>query len=132
MYENNYYTTWKTAMCIYNCFQKYIYSGRASLIAQLVKNPPAMQDTDLILGLGRSSGEDKRYSLLYSRASLVAHQVRNLPAMQRPGFYIPGQGRSPAGGHGNPLQQSCLENPHGQRSLAVYSPWGHKELDITE
>ena len=24
---------------------------------------------------------------------------------------IPGSGRSPAGGHGNPLQYSCLENP---------------------
>jgi len=30
------------------------------------------------------------------------------------------------GGHGNPLQYSCLENPHGQRNLADYSPWGHK------
>ena len=30
---------------------------------------------------------------------------------------IPGLGRSPGGGHGNPLQYSCLENPHGQRSL---------------
>ena len=30
---------------------------------------------------------------------------------------IPGSGRSPGGGHGNPLQYSCLENPHGQRSL---------------
>ena len=36
------------------------------------------------------------------------------------------------GGHGNPLQYFCLENPHGQRSLAGYSPWGHKELDTTE
>ena len=45
---------------------------------------------------------------------------------------IPGLGRSPGGGHGNPLQNSCLENPHGQRSLAVYNPWGHKELDTTE
>ena len=44
---------------------------------------------------------------------------------------IPGLGRSP-GGHGNPLQYSCLENPHGQRSLAGYSPWGRKELDRTE
>ena len=35
---------------------------------------------------------------------------------------IPGLGRSPGGGHGNPLQDSCLENPHGQRSLAGYSP----------
>ena len=30
---------------------------------------------------------------------------------------IPGLGRSPGGGHSNPLQYSCLENPHGQRSL---------------
>ena len=36
---------------------------------------------------------------------------------------IPGSGRSPGGGHGNPLQHSCLENPHGQRSLVGYSPW---------
>ena len=44
---------------------------------------------------------------------------------------IPGLGRSPGGGHGNPLQYSCLENPHEQRSLAG-SPWGHKESDTTE
>ena len=30
---------------------------------------------------------------------------------------IPGLERSPGGGHGNPLQYSCLESPHGQRSL---------------
>ena len=36
---------------------------------------------------------------------------------------IPGLERSPAGGHGNLLQHSCLENPHGQRSLTGYSPW---------
>ena len=46
---------------------------------------------------------------------------------------IPGLGRSPGGGHGNPLPQcSYLENPHGRRSLAGYSPQGHKELDTTE
>ena len=45
---------------------------------------------------------------------------------------IPGLGRSPGGGYGNPLQYSCLENPHGQRSLAGYSPWGRKESDMTE
>ena len=33
---------------------------------------------------------------------------------------IPGLGRSPGGENGNPIQYSCLENPHGQRSLAVY------------
>ena len=41
---------------------------------------------------------------------------------------IPGLGRSPGEGHGNPLQYSCLENPHGQRSLAGYSPWSCKEI----
>ena len=45
---------------------------------------------------------------------------------------IPGLGRSPGGGHGNPLQYSCLVNPHGLRSLAGYSPYGHKELDTTK
>ena len=39
---------------------------------------------------------------------------------------IPGLGRSPGGGNGNPLQHSCLENPHGQGSLAGYSPWSHR------
>ena len=45
---------------------------------------------------------------------------------------IPGLGRSSGGGHGNPLQYSCLENPHGQRSLEGYSPLGYKELDTTK
>ena len=45
---------------------------------------------------------------------------------------IPGLGGSPGGGHGNPLQYSCLENPYGQRSLVGYSPWGRTELDTTE
>ena len=44
---------------------------------------------------------------------------------------VPVLGRFPGGGHGNPLQHSCLENPHGQRNLG-YSPWGCKELDMTE
>ena len=45
---------------------------------------------------------------------------------------IPGLGRSPGEGHGNPLQYSGLENLHGQRSLVGYSPWSTKELDTTE
>ena len=32
----------------------------------------------------------------------------------------------------NPLQYSCLENPHGQRSLAGYSPWGRKKPDTID
>ena len=44
---------------------------------------------------------------------------------------IPGLGRSPGEGNGNPLQYSCLENSM-ERSLAGYIPWGCKELDTTE
>ena len=44
----------------------------------------------------------------------------------------PGPGRSPEGGHGNPRQYSCLEIPHGQRSLVGCSPRGCKESDTTE
>ena len=44
---------------------------------------------------------------------------------------IPGLGSFPGGGHGNPLQYSCLENPHEQRSLVGYGPWGRKESDTT-
>ena len=61
--------------------------------------------------------------------------VKNLPANAgdiRDTGSFPGLGRFPGGGHDNPLQYSCLENPHGQRSLEDYSPWGCKELDMTE
>ena len=55
---------------------------------------------------------------------------------------IPGSGRFPGGGNGNPPQYPCLENPtdrgdwwavvHGQRSPVGCSPWGCKELGMTE
>ena len=45
---------------------------------------------------------------------------------------IPGLGRSPGGGHGNLLEYSFLENPHGHRSLTDYSPLGCEKLDMTE
>ena len=43
-----------------------------------------------------------------------------------------GSRRFSRGGHSNPLQYSRLENLQGQRSLMGYSPWGLKELDMTE
>ena len=43
----------------------------------------------------------------------------------------PGLGRSPGEGNGTSLQYSCLKKSHGQRSLVGYSPWGHKESDMT-
>ena len=58
--------------------------------------------------------------------------VKNLLANAEDPGSVPELGRSPGDGNGNPLQYSCLENPHGQRSLAGYSPWGRKESDMIE
>ena len=44
----------------------------------------------------------------------------------------PGLGTSPGGEHGNPLQYSCLENPHGQRSLEGCHPWGREDSEMTK
>ena len=55
--------------------------------------------------------------------------VKNPPANSgeiRDMGLIPGSGRSLGGRHGNPLQHSCLANPHGQRNLAGYSPRGNR------
>ena len=61
--------------------------------------------------------------------------VKNLPANAgdlRDMGLIPGSGRSLGGEQSNPLQNSFQENPHGQRRLVGYSPWGLKQSDMTE
>ena len=45
---------------------------------------------------------------------------------------IPGSGRSPGEGNGNPLQYSCLENPMNRGAWWVTVHWGHKESYTTE
>ena len=62
---------------------------------------------------GGSNGKESAFSARYPRS-------------------IPGLGRSPGEGCGNPLQYSCLEDFHRQWSLAGYNPWGHKESGMTE
>ena len=58
--------------------------------------------------------------------------VKNPPANVGDAGSVPGLEKSLREGNDNPLQYSCLGNPHGQRSLVGCSPWGHKELDMTE
>ena len=66
-------------------------------------------------------------------ASLVAHTVKNLPAMWEAQVRrSPGLGRSPGGGHGNPLQYSCPENPMDRGAWWERSPYGRKESDTAE
>ena len=65
---------------IKHCFRNCGYW--ASLVAQMVKNLPAMQETlVLIPGSVRSPGERISYSLQYSWASLLAQMLKNPPAM---------------------------------------------------
>ena len=61
--------------------------------------------------------------------------VKNLPANTgdtRDAGSIPGSGRSPGVGNGNPLEYSCLENTMDRRALQAYSPWGPKVSDMAE
>ena len=66
-------------------------------------------------------------------SSLVAQLVKNPPAIQEiPVRFLGREDLLGGGGHGNPLQYSCLENPHRLRSREGYSSWDHKESDTTE
>ena len=84
---------------------------RPSPVAQLVKNPPAMQETPVqFLSRGDSPGEGIGYPLQYSWASLVAQLEKNLPAVWKTWVQSLGWEDSPGEGKGYPLQYSGLGN----------------------
>ena len=87
-------------------FQKTHYKVVSTLFAFLLSLCELHPPSKLYL-MGFPGGSDSKKTCL---------QCRDLVS-------IPGLGRSPEGEHGNPLQYSYLENSHGQRSLAGYSPW---------
>ena len=78
----------------------------------------------------------KHRSYLGFKPSQVALVVKNPPASAgdaRDAGLIPGWGRSPEEGNGNPLQYSCLDRKsHRQKNLVGYSPWDCRESDMTE
>ena len=66
-----------------------------------------------------------------STPSLVAQMVKNLPAMQE--TWVRSLGQKDPLEKGLATYSSVLAwRIHGQRSLVGYSPWGHKESDMTE
>ena len=90
----------------------------ASLVAQMVKNLPSRQKTWIQSLLGRSPGEGNGNELhrhfILSSFSLIFSLIPWRREWQpNPVSFFPGEN-------------------HGQRSLAVYSPWGPKESDRTE
>ena len=71
----------------------------------------------------------------YIGNSQVALVVKNLPADardKRDASSVPGLRRSPGGGHGNPLQYSCLENLMDREAWWATVHRAAKESDITE
>ena len=73
-------------------------------------------------------------SICLDEGSQVAQMVKNTPANAGDVGLIPGSGRSPGEGNGNPLQYSCLENPMDRGAWqTTVSPWGWdlKESDTT-
>ena len=57
--------------------------------------------------------------------------VKNPSANAGDASSVPGSGGSPGGGHGNPFQYFCLENPMDRSPMGSCSPRGLKELDTT-
>ena len=97
-----------------------------SLVVQLVKNLPAMQETLFKSWVGKIPWKRDRLHtpvvLGFPGGPDSKESTCNVGDLDS----IPGLGRSPEEGHGNPLQYSCLENLHGQRSQMGNSSWGCK------
>ena len=75
--------------------------------------------------------EEMIHPLAYSGASLIAQSVKNLPAMQETWVRSLGQ-EDPLENEMATHSSTLAGQFHGWRSLVGYSPWGHKELDMTE
>ena len=110
------YFTWYGNLQTHPCCCRWhyfiLFSGQ--VVAQLVKNLPAMQETLVQFLVGKT---------LWRRDRLPTPVFLGFPGGSDECAcnagdlgLIPGLGTSPGGGHGNALQYSCLENPHGQRS----------------
>ena len=89
-------------------------------------------DPGLIPGLGRSPGEGIGYPTPVFLCFPGGSDGQESPCNVGDPGLISGLGRAPGGGNGHLFQYSCLENPHGQRSLVGYSPWDCKESDMNE
>ena len=93
----------------------YLFSHASSTYLCYHCVPPACTYTGTIIYI---------YIYIHTHTHILAQMVKNPPAMWETVGSVPGLRRSPGGPYGNPLQYSCLENPHRQRSLVDYSPWG--------
>ena len=114
--QGNRALSWQDSMFFFSHL-KVAHFGGSDYVLSILKFPCQMEMVILIPG-----------------ASQVAQWQRtHLPKqeMQETGS-IPGLGRPPGGEQGNPAPIFVPGEPHGQRSLAGYSPWGRAEWDTAE
>ena len=128
--SNTFYYSWNelTSMTASRQIDKTaLWKRRASLITQLVKSPPAIQETPVWF-LGREDPIEKgqtTYSSILGLALQLSWERIHLQC-RRPGFN-PWVGKIPW--TRKRLQTSVFWPGEFHR---LYSPWGHKELDMTE
>ena len=91
---------------------------------------PQTQETMLQLPKGR--GRDRQVHTATNKAFPGGSAGKESACKAGDPGSVPGSGRSPGGGNGSPTLAFWPGESHGQRSLAGYSSWGHKELDTTE
>ena len=105
---------------------------QTSPVAQVVKDSPEVQETPVrFLGREKCPGEGGGLPTSISLSFPGGSVSKESPCNTGNLGFIPWLGRPPRGGQGNPLQYSCLENPHGQRNPAGCSPRGGKQSDTT-
>ena len=127
---------WNFSEAIRLNLKKKIFQGQESDNRDVLQVPPVISINlndrfEWILLIWRSSNTLRFWHLLEADlpytgegASQVVLPVRNLPASAgdvRDTAVIPGSGRSPGEGHGNPLQYSCLENPMTEEAGGLQS-----------
>ena len=104
-----------------NCRILFINTTHTYIIYTYMHTP---KETDTRVCVHLYTELDKHVDLVFLHSSVSKESSSNAGDLGS----IPGSGRSLGEGI---LPYSCLENPHGQRSLTGYSPWGRKELDMT-
>ena len=127
MTYNHEYFEWETVYMIFFFF----WDVMVGFPGSSADKKPACNagDPGSFLGLGSSPGEGIGYPLQYYWASLMAQMVTNLPAVLETWVWF--QGWEDSLEEHMATQYFSLENLHEQRSLVGYSPWGHKESDMT-
>ena len=82
-------------------------NNKSSIIRLFVKVP---------WGAAANSNAIRYFTLVRETVIHTSKEVKSLPAMQETQVQSLGQGRSPGGGNGNPLQHACLRNPMDRRA----------------